>query len=122
MKSRDFVLVPENVSDIKSTKITSRNISLSWKPPCHPNGIINNYRIRVYNLSDSSLSKTIDTKTNNTSIDVNGLLPYRTYQFSIATQVESVTDLGPDSQSEPIATKIEGKGFIVLLSGKCSSI
>lgn len=112
-------LAPDPVSNITAENISSRHIYLSWTQPCHPNGNITHYTIEVANKSDSSKSGQDIRFTNDssTSFNVTGLLPFRTYNFTVRTQVEGVLQLS-DPQNSIFQTSTEGIFFykIMILS------
>lgn len=102
-------LAPDPVSNITAENISSRHIYLSWTQPCHPNGNIANYTIEVTNLNESSNAGDDIRFTNNssTSFNVTGLLPYRSYNFTVRTQVAGVLQLS-DPQNSIFQTSTEG--------------
>lgn len=97
------------MKNITAEHISSRYIYLSWTQPCHPNGNITHYTIEVANKSDSSKSGQHIRFTNNssTSFNVTGLLPYRSYNFTVRTKVENVPQLS-DPQNSTFNTSTEG--------------
>lgn len=97
------------MTNITAEDISSRHIYLSWTQPCHPNGVITNYTINVTNLNESSNAGHDIRFTNNsrTSFNVTGLLPYRSYKFTVRTQVEDVPQLS-DPQNSIFQTSTEG--------------
>ena len=89
---------------------------LSWIQPCHPNGIIINYRIKIQNYNDSidnqgrftNNNNTLNTNNNSTSFNVTNLLPYRSYVFTVYTEVDGVENLSEPAVSKPFQTDTEG--------------
>lgn len=100
-------LAPDPVSNITAENISSRHIYLSWTQPCHPNGNITHYTIEVANKSDSSGQDIRFTNNSSTSFNVTGLLPYRSYIFTVRTKVEDVPQLS-DPQNSTFNTSTEG--------------
>nr|XP_022293294.1 phosphatidylinositol phosphatase PTPRQ-like isoform X3 [Crassostrea virginica] len=103
---------PDPVTDIAVRSNTSRSLMLSWTQPCHPNGIITNYRIEVQNFNDSLDNQrtyinnnTLNTNNNNTRFNVTNLLPYRFYVFTVYTEVEANSSV--PTTSAPFQTDIE---------------
>lgn len=107
-----FLLAPGKVLNIKAAQTFSRRIDLRWAQPCQPHGLIINYTIGVSNRNDSSNSVNDIRFTNNsrTSFNVIHLLPYRSYQFTVRTQVEGVTQLSTP-QISIFQTTTEGNHF-----------
>ena len=111
-----YVVVPGPVSDIIFLRKTSRGLKLSWNQPCHPNGIIINYRIKIQNYNDSidnqgrftNNNNTLNTMNNSTSLNVTNLLPYRSYVFTVYTEAEGVENLSEPAISKPFQTGTEG--------------
>ena len=110
------VLAPDPVSDITVRTQTSRSLMLFWIQPCHPNGIIINYRIKIQNYNDSidnqgrftNNNNTLNTNNNSTSFNVTYLLPYRSYVFTVYTEVDGVENLSEPAVSKPFQTDTEG--------------
>nr|XP_022294957.1 phosphatidylinositol phosphatase PTPRQ-like [Crassostrea virginica] len=106
---------PDPVTDIVVRSKTSRSLMLSWTRPCHPKGIITNYRIRIQNHNDSidnqgrftNINNTLKTNNNSTSFNVTNLLPYRFYIFTVHTEVEDVENLSKPAVSKPFQTDTE---------------
>ena len=105
------------MTDIVVRSNTSRSLMFSWTQPCHPNGIIINYRIEVKNWNDSldnqqtyTNNKTLNTNNNSSSFNVTNLLPYRFYVFIVYTEVEGVNSSSAPTKSVPFQTGTEGKG------------
>lgn len=93
------------MSNITVEQNSSRHIYLSWTKPCHPNGNITHYTIEVTNLNESSnAGHDISYRT---SFNVTDLLPYRSYNFTVRTQVEGVLQLS-DPQNSIFQTSTEG--------------
>ena len=97
---------------------------LSWTQPCHPKGIITNYRIRIQNHNDSidnqgrftNDNNTLNTNNNNTRFNVTNLLPYRFYVFTVYTEVEDVENSSAPTKSKPFQTGTEGiRDFFVFI-------
>ena len=96
---------------------------LSWTQPCHPKGIITNYRIRIQNHYDSidnqgrytNDNNTLNTNNNSTSFNVTNLLPYRFYIFTVNTEVENVENLSKPAVSKPFQTDTEGIWFFIYI-------
>ncbi|XP_041435672.1 ephrin type-A receptor 5-like isoform X2 [Xenopus laevis] len=72
---------PSTISIVKKGKITKNGISLSWKEPNRPNGIILEYEIKNFE-KDQETSYTI-VKSKETEITVEGLKPASSYIFQI---------------------------------------
>lgn len=102
---------------------------MSWTQPCHPNGIIINYRIKIQNYNDSidnqglytNNNNTLNTNNTSTSFNVTNLLPYRSYVFTVYTEVKDVDNLSEPTVSEPFHTDTEGirvlnMQFVVILA------
>nr|XP_022292898.1 tyrosine-protein phosphatase 10D-like isoform X5 [Crassostrea virginica] len=106
---------PGRVADITFLTKTSRSLMLSWTQPCHPNGIIINYRINIQNYNDSidnqgrytNNNNTLNTTNKSTSFNVTNLLPYRFYIFTVNTEVQDVGNLSEPTVSEPFQTDTE---------------
>uniref|UniRef100_A0A4W4GYM7 Usher syndrome 2A (autosomal recessive, mild) n=1 Tax=Electrophorus electricus TaxID=8005 RepID=A0A4W4GYM7_ELEEL len=71
-------------------EIHSRNATVSWSPPSHPNGILTNYNIYQNGELGASVPAT------STSLIVSGLGPYQKYTF----QVEACTEAGCTASAE----------------------
>ena len=114
-----YVVAPGRVADITFLTKTSRSLMLSWTQPCHPNGIIINYRINIQNYNDSidnqgrytNNNNTLNTTNKSTSFNVTNLLPYRFYVFTVNTEVQDVGNLSEPTVSEPFQTDTEGIWF-----------
>lgn len=106
-----LVLVPDRVSDITAVQNTSRHIKIRWTQPCHPNGLIINYKIEVKNVTGTdppnSWNDTLFTINNSTSFNVTDLLPYQSYKFTVRTKVEGVLQLS-EPQNSTFNTSTEG--------------
>ncbi|XP_043916864.1 ephrin type-A receptor 5 isoform X2 [Protopterus annectens] len=72
---------PSPINQVKREKTTKNSISLSWKEPEHPNGIILEYEIKYFE-KDQETSYTI-VKSKETEITVDGLKPASVYIFQI---------------------------------------
>ncbi|XP_062589565.1 phosphatidylinositol phosphatase PTPRQ-like isoform X2 [Saccostrea cucullata] len=96
--------VPGVVRNIGFGKITSRSIQLSWETPCHPNGIIEFYEIKV----NGEISSTPDPlRTSFNKVNVTFLLPYRKYSFNISAKAKNVSMKGPSAKSKDVNTSTE---------------
>ena len=114
-----YLVAPGPVSDITVLTTTSRSLMLSWTQPCHPNGIIINYKIKIQIWNDSrdnqgrftNINNTFNTNNNSTSFNVTILLSYRFYVFTVNTEVQGVGNLSEPTVSEPFQTDTEGIWF-----------
>lgn len=109
-------LAPDPVSNITVEQNSSRHIYLSWTQPCHPNGIITNYTIEVTNTSDlANAGQDIRfTNNNSTSFNVTNLNPYRSYLFTVKTQVQNVSSMSRPTKSDKYNTSTEGNQFVLI--------
>ena len=75
---------PDGVSPpvIQDADIFSRNLTASWSPPSHPNGIITGYRLEYRFPLDTTMTAAQTTAVVTTAT-VTGLLPARTYEFRV---------------------------------------
>ena len=95
---------------------------LSWTQPCHPKGIITKYRIKIH-INDSidnqgrftNNNNTLNTNNNSTNFNVTNLLPYRSYVFTVYTEVEGVKNLSEQAVSKPFQTDTEGIWFFIYI-------
>ena len=60
--------------------ITSKSVTLTWKPPTEPNGFISEYQFQCSGENYVVNSNVTGSQTTNT---LNGLLPYTNYSCSI---------------------------------------
>ena len=117
-----YLVAPGPVSDITVLTTTSRSLMLSWTQPCHPKGIITNYRIKIQTYNDSidnqgrytNNNNTLNTTDKSTSFNVTNLLPYRFYVFTVNTEVQDVGNLSEPTVSEPFQTDTEGICFFFI--------
>lgn len=109
-------LAPDPVSNITVEQNSSRHIYLSWIQPCHPNGIISNYTIKVTNTSDLANAGQDVRFTNNdsTSFNVTNLHPYRSYFFIVKAQVQNVSSMSNSTTSAVYNTSTEGNQFVLI--------
>lgn len=106
------LLAPGKVSNIIAAQTFSRHIELKWTQPCHPNGLIINYQIDIWNTNDSS-HNTTQTNSNITGLHVTSLLPYCLYNFTVFTEVQNVSNLSEPPTSTLFRTKAEGNLFVL---------
>ena len=60
--------------------ITSKSVTLTWKPPTEPNGFITEYRFQCSGENHAVSSNVMGSQTTTT---LSGLLPYTNYSCSI---------------------------------------
>ena len=87
--------------------VTGTTVTLSWMSPDPPNGIIRSYRVQ-YKRSDSSSYTSTDTRNNNLTYTVTGLMTGTEYEF----RVRADTVVGQSIPSNVVTTFV-GK-FILL--------
>lgn len=63
------------------SNINARNATLSWSPPTHPNGVIQNYYITL--VQESGTSRTIDTGDDSLSFLLDMLTPFTNYSVTL---------------------------------------
>ena len=62
------------------TTVTSKSVTLTWKPPTEPNGFITEYQFQCSGESHAVNSNVMGSQTTNT---LSRLLPYTNYSCSI---------------------------------------
>lgn len=107
------LLAPGKVSNIIAAQTYSRYIALKWTQPCHPNGLIINYHIDIWNKNHSS-HNTTQTNSSITGLNVTSLLPYCLYNFTVFTEVQNVLNLSEPTTSTLFRTKAEGNLFVLI--------
>ena len=73
-----FAIAPYGFDQVTVLSNTAYSIVITWDPPSSPNGIISNYTVII----DSNLFKTLHVAIS--MYNVSGLLPYSTYNVSVA--------------------------------------
>ena len=76
------ILVPEVVQDLKFTVKTPSTITVEWKPPSTPNGVITSYKVCSWILDGDKCSK--QSKTTETKETIRELGEY-TYHLTYST-------------------------------------
>ncbi len=89
-------------------ELTSRSAVLTWDPPPYEdqNGVIISYLISV---TVNETGETFVLSTNDTSLSITGLRPYRTYICTIAASTS--VGVGPYSTSVIAETLEDGEGL-----------
>ena len=73
-----FFLAPSAPVQVTAHNISSTSIMVTWQPPIMPNGIVRSYRIEL-----TTGGVTDNTYTVNTSIIINVLEKFTTYQIQV---------------------------------------
>ncbi|XP_037538226.1 ephrin type-A receptor 4-A [Nematolebias whitei] len=73
---------PSPVSSIQVTDVTRHSLSLSWRQPDRPNGVILEYEVKFYEKDQKERSYRI-MRTFLRSVDVTGLNPLTVYVFHV---------------------------------------
>ena len=68
------------------TTVTSRSVTLTWKPPIEPNGFITEYRFQCFGENHAVNSNVMGSQT---TITLSGLLPYTNYSCSITAHTSA---------------------------------
>ncbi len=97
---------PEKLS---LAEVTSRSAVLTWDPPPYEdqNGVIISYLISV---TINETGETFILSTNDTSLSITGLRPYRTYMCTISASTS--VGVGPYSTGVIVETLEDGEGFV----------
>ena len=102
-----FIAAPSGFpQDFSVSVVMSRSLSLIWNPPPleDQNGVIIHYRINVTVLDSMEMFQLL---SDNSSITVNSLTPYTTYNFTIAA--ETGVGVGPFNGAYTVMTATDGK-------------
>ena len=97
---------PERPQSVHGVNVTSRNLTLQWIEPHDSNAPILGYRV-MYTEPAFQGSSTIVLNTMNVFVEVTGLLPGITYNFTVV----AFNEIGdsPPSDIAPVRTMDEGK-------------
>ena len=87
------------------TTVTSRIVTLTWKPPTEPNGFITEYRFQCSGENHAVNSNVIGSQTTTT---LSGLLPYTSYSCSIT----AYTSAGGGPAATTIVTTLQDSELI----------
>ena len=102
-----FIAAPSGFpQDFSVSVVMSRSLSLIWNPPPleDQNGVIIHYRINVTVLDSMEMFQLL---SDNSSITVNSLTPYTTYNFTIAA--ETAVGVGPFNGAYTVMTATDGE-------------
>lgn len=94
--------------NIRLTSILARSITLSWNLPLPEdlNGVITGYTVKVENADSGETSLFTTTEA---MYIVSALIPYQTYNISVAAS--TMVGRGPFSASTPVITPEDGKNL-----------
>ena len=87
------------------TNITSKSVTLTWKPPNEPNGFITEYQFQCSGENHAVNSYVMGSQTTTT---LSGLLPYTNYFCSIT----AYTSVGGGPAATPNVTTLQDSELI----------
>ncbi len=102
--------------ELRSVEVTSRSAVLTWDPPPYEdqNGVIISYLISV---TINETGENFVLSTNDTSLSITGLRPYRTYICTIAASTS--VGVGPYTMGVIVETLEDGKGLYITTQEAC---
>ena len=77
-------LVPGTVDDVTATVVDHDTITITWRLPKTPNGVITQYNI-TYNTADENASRSLTTDRELT-VEINNLTPNTTYYIFVTAK------------------------------------
>ncbi len=107
----NFFTVPgSSPQELRSVEVTSRSAELTWDPPPYEdqNGVIISYLISV---TVNETGETFVLATNDTSLSITGLRPYRTYICTIAASTS--VGVGPNSTGVIVQTLEDSECLVI---------
>ena len=109
-----FTATPERPRNVEGVNITSRNLTLQWVEPHDSNAPILGYLV-MYREPVFQGGSAVVLNTTNTRVDVTGLLPGITYDFTVVAYNEIGNS--PPSDVAPVRTLDEGTHTQCFFSG-----
>ncbi|XP_039999338.1 ephrin type-A receptor 4-like isoform X3 [Xiphias gladius] len=123
---------PSPVSSIQATDVTRHGLSLSWRQPDRPNGVILEYEVKFYEKDQRERSYRI-MRTFSRSVDVTGLNPLTVYVFHVrartaagygefsapfefSTNSDPFPLIGEGVNSAFLLLSVSGVGILLLIS------